>query len=307
MKSPQAAAALALTSGLDSNSGDSYKALGKALKEKLVAESDIDRALRNVLNARFRLGEFDPPAKVPYAAIDATANATPESDALALQAARESMVLLRNDSHVLPLGKKFKKVAVIGPNADDGEVLLGNYNGFPLHPMTILESIRAKLGEGVEVIYSKGCEVLDQSTFLLAPVPRSALTTVNGQRGLQGEYFANRTLQGAPAFRRTDTAIDFVWGDWGGALPFNPKKRSDASARWTGRITAPPDGRYRLSVSGNDIFRLYLNGRQVLDSAPEVPDNTGPGRYRSGTRQNLRPAPGNDPARRKTEPQEKHV
>ena len=116
----------------------------------MISEKEIDTAVGRLLEARFRLGLFDPPEKVPFAQIPISENDTPEHEALALQVARESIVLLKNDG-VLPLDRtKIKRIAVIGANADSVPVLLGNYNGKPSHPVTILDGIKSVAGTNIE-------------------------------------------------------------------------------------------------------------------------------------------------------------
>ncbi len=136
------AAALAVREGCDLNCGATYRALLDAVDQGLISEQEIDVAVRRLFMARFRLGMFDPPTMVPYAQIPYEVNDCEEHRQLALQVARESMVLLKNQGHFLPL-VGVKSIAVIGPNAHDKEVLLGNYNGTPSRSVTPLEGIRA--------------------------------------------------------------------------------------------------------------------------------------------------------------------
>lgn len=157
VKDGAAAAALALKAGLDLNSGSTYNYLPEAIKRGLCTEADVDRALTRDMIARIRLGMFDPPEQVKYAQIPMSINDCPAHDALALEAARECMVLLKNDKNTLPLAKA-GTIAVIGPNADNQSVLLGNYNGNPSHPSSVLAGIRAKLGNTDKVMYAKGCD-----------------------------------------------------------------------------------------------------------------------------------------------------
>ncbi len=154
---PEEAAALAVKAGCDLNCGDQYYALARAVKQGLLSGADIDRALHHVLTCRFQLGMFDPDTLVPYASIPITELGSPAHGALALRAAQESIVLLTNRG-VLPLDRaKVKRLAVIGANADSVPMLLGNYNGTPSHPVTILEGIRTAAGPGVEVESAPGC------------------------------------------------------------------------------------------------------------------------------------------------------
>ena len=154
---PEEAAADAVKAGDDLCCGLDYNALLRAVKGGLISEKEINTAVGRVLEARFRLGLFDPPAAVPYAWIPFSENNSPEHEALALRVARESMVLLKNDG-LLPLDRtKIKRIAIMGANADSVPMLLGNYNGQPSDPVTILEGIRRAAGTNIEVIYEPGC------------------------------------------------------------------------------------------------------------------------------------------------------
>jgi beta-glucosidase len=161
---PEEAAADAVLAGDDLCCGTDYNALLRAVKEGLISEMEIDVSVGRLLEARFRLGMFDPPGKVPYAKIPISENDPPAHEALALQVARESIVLLKNDG-VLPLNrKKIKRIAVIGANADSVPVLLGNYNGKPSRPVTILDGIKNLVGTNVEVVYEPGCPLAMSSS-----------------------------------------------------------------------------------------------------------------------------------------------
>ena len=149
------AAAMALRAGTDLNCGSAYRSLVEAVHRGLASEAEVDTALTRLVRARLRLGMFDPPARVPYAAIPASENDAPAHAALADTAARESLVLLRNAGGLLPLRRDLRRIAVIGPNADDVGVLLGNYNGTPSAPVTPLVGIRARV-PGTEVVYARG-------------------------------------------------------------------------------------------------------------------------------------------------------
>ncbi|GHT41133.1 glycosyl hydrolase [Bacteroidia bacterium] len=169
----QSAAADAVFHGTDIDCGrEAYLALKQAVDEKLITEDQIDVSLRRLFSIRFRLGMFDPAEKVPFSKIDSTALETPAHKALALKMAQQSMVLLKNDG-LLPIQKEnLKKVAVIGPNANNPEVQLGNYNGFPTRIITPLDGIREELGEGVE-IYT------DTVTGYYGATPKSFASTIN--------------------------------------------------------------------------------------------------------------------------------
>jgi len=154
---PEEAAAATARAGCDICCGNDYSALTGATREGLVTASELDRALGYALKARFRLGLFDPPGASPYAGITMAQNDTPAHEALALQVARESVVLLQNHG-LLPLDRaRLKRIAVIGLNADSIAALVGNYNGTPARPVTLLEGIRRVAGPGIEVVYAPGC------------------------------------------------------------------------------------------------------------------------------------------------------
>ena len=137
-------------------------------------------------------------------------NNSPAHDALARKSACESIVLLKNQGNLLPLSKSLKTVAVIGPNSDEVQSLWGNYNGIPVHPVTILQGIRNKIEPQAEVLYAQGCDLADGVPFY-KPIPSIYLETADGKQGLLGEYFSNNNLEGEPLFRKTDDQIDFNW------------------------------------------------------------------------------------------------
>ncbi len=160
---PQESAALAVKNGCELNCGGVFASLVASVEEGLISEQEIDKALTRLFTARFRLGTFDPPEMVPYAQIPYEVNDCPEHRQMALEAARESIVLLKNDN-LLPLSRDLKTIAVIGPNADSLEVLLGNYEGTPSSYVTPLEGIRNKVSPGMKVFYTPGCHLTRKST-----------------------------------------------------------------------------------------------------------------------------------------------
>jgi beta-glucosidase len=174
----QEGVARALKAGTDLNCGIEYGNLLPAFRSGHVTEADIDRALRRLLLARFKLGMFDPPEMVKYAQIPYSENDSPAHSALALEAAHKSIVLLKNERNTLPLRKNLKTIAVVGPNADDLNVLLGNYNGYPSAPVTPLEGIRRKFGSGTRVLYARGSESAANMPGF-ETVPTNALFTSN--------------------------------------------------------------------------------------------------------------------------------
>lgn len=156
--SPKESAALAVNNGCDLNCGWVYKHLRKAVRDGLISEEKIDQAVARLLRTRIKLGMFDPPKEVPYAGIPYEVNDCEKHRELALETARRTMTLLKNENSLLPLNKKkIKTIAVIGPNADNKKMLLGNYYGLPSRYVTPLAGIREAVGEKTEVIYAEGC------------------------------------------------------------------------------------------------------------------------------------------------------
>ena len=190
---PEEAAALAVKSGCELNCGSTYPALLGAVKQGLLSEADIDLAVTRLFTARFRLGMFDPPEQVPFAQIPYEIIDSPQHRALALRAARESMVLLKNEDNLLPLPKDLGLIAVVGPNADTLSVLMGNYNGTPAKAVTPLEGIRKKLSPSTKLYYAQGCGLVDGAppfevvpSAFLRPEEADA-----GATGLTAAYYAN--------------------------------------------------------------------------------------------------------------------
>ncbi|MDR3460550.1 MAG: glycoside hydrolase family 3 C-terminal domain-containing protein [Verrucomicrobiae bacterium] len=154
---PEEAAAVTIKAGCDICCGNDYNALTRSVKRGLVSPPEIDGALTYVLKTRFRLGLFNPPGQQPFTQYPITQNDTPAHEALALSVARESMVLLKNNG-LLPLNRaKFKRIAVIGMNAGSLDALVGNYNGTPARPVTILDGIKYVAGTNIAVTYAPGC------------------------------------------------------------------------------------------------------------------------------------------------------
>jgi beta-glucosidase len=256
------AAARAVMSGLDVElpEADAFGLpLLEAVREGLVSEAAIDSAVARVLRAKFQLGLFENSFVDTLAAAQLSDCA--EHRALAREAARKAIVLLKNEGGRLPLQKSVRSVAVLGPMIDT--VALGDYSGYGTKVVTLLEGVRSSLPPAVEVRSHRGCALGFTS---LPPVPSRNLLPPDakpGEHGLRGEYFANRTLTGTPAFVRRDTSILFEWamGSPDPALP-----RDGFSIRWTGRLTPDVSGEYALGAATDDGVRLWLDGKLLIDS-----------------------------------------
>lgn len=259
------ASAAAVKAGTDLECGVAYGKLNDALKRGIISESDIDVAVKRVYTARFKLGMFDPPSRVPYSAIPASANATDINGTLAREAARKSIILLKNQDNILPLSQNIKTLAVIGPNGNNWEALLGNYNGIPKHPVTILEGLKSRLEPQTRVLFAEGCHLAD-GVHNLDPIPSCYLMTAAGKQGVTGEYFANAQLKGEPAFVRTDDNINFFWESEspGAILPDD-----NFSIRWTGYLVPPVTGTYYLGSWGMPTLDVWLEGEKILSHNTE--------------------------------------
>ena len=252
------AAALGILRGCDLNCGNAYRGLGEAIEKGLLTEKDLDVSVKRLFTARMRLGMFDPPERVRWARIPYSVNDSPEHSRLAEETARRSIVLLKNERSVLPLSKRPGTVAVIGPNADDVETLLGNYNGTPSRPVTPLEGIRAKLGSSGKVLYARGCDI---ATGMVAyePVPDSALTAGAGKAGVTAEFFDNLAFEGKPV--RTENLPNIRAG-WGNDVPYPELTDDRFAVRFSGRIAVPESGEYTLRANGA-FGRLLVDGRPL--------------------------------------------
>jgi len=262
------AAALAVKNGCELNCGRVYAALLEAVEQGLIDEATIDRAVERLFRARFKLGMFDPPEMVPYAQIPIEVVNSPEHQALARQAATQSIVLLKNEGNLLPLSKNITSIAVIGPNADDAQTLLGNYNGTPAAAVTPLEGIRRKVSAQTVLYHARGC-ALAEGMPLLQPISTAHLRPQNqngNQTGLNGRYYANAQFSGPPQMERVDSHINFTWVD---TNPLTGQWGDHFSVQWDGFLVPPAGGEYQLGVNGFSEYRLYLDGELLIGNKME--------------------------------------
>ena len=261
-KTEEEGVAVAVRTGTDLTCGYEYRALPAAVKAGLISEGEIDTAVKRLFEARFRLGMFDPPDANPYARIPFEVNDSAAHRELAARAARESMVLLKNARGALPLKKDLKSVAVIGPNADSLEVLLGNYHGIPSKWVTPLEGIRRKVSPRTRVNYALGTTLTGEA---ILPVPASALFQDAGKSkpGLKAEYFDNKDLQGTPVATRVDAQLNFEWFT---DAPVPGINTDNFSARWTGYFVPPASGAYRLGARADDGVRVFLDDEPLIEN-----------------------------------------
>lgn len=260
VRTPEEAVALAIKAGTDLicdfrfNATFRPETTVRAVEQGLLTEAELDQALVRLFTARYRLGTMDLAATGPHAAIGPKDYDTPEHRALALETARKSLVLLKNDG-LLPLAQAPRRIAVIGPNADTVEALVGNYNGTPSNPSTVVGGLRARFPEA-EVTFVEG-------TGWVAPpledIPDIAFCrdAACSEPGLAAEVFETPALSGA-ATTRTDPNAVVRWG-------WPDREQRNASTRWTGFVKAPETGEYRFRYTGDAGYRVYVDDKLVAD------------------------------------------
>lgn len=254
-----AASAKAVISGTDVECGSEYRHLPDAVKAGQITEEQINKSVVRLLEARFELGDFDPDELVPWTKIPESVIACKEHKELALQMAREQMVLLHNRNNTLPLEKDASKIMVIGPNAADSLMLWGIYYGQPTHSVTILEGIQTKIGNDVR--FAKGCEItqLTESESIF-----SRLKTASGQPGVSARFWNNTKMEGKPVYETTyATPIHF---DNGGNTAFAPGVNlSNFTLSMNGTFTADKDETLDITRSNDDGFRMIVNGDTIIN------------------------------------------
>ncbi|MCR6660527.1 MAG: glycoside hydrolase family 3 C-terminal domain-containing protein [Asticcacaulis sp.] len=224
-----------------------------AVSHGLLPESAVDTALVRLFTARFRLGQFDPPAKV-FPAITAADYDTQANRDFSQQVAEAAMVLLKNDGNLLPLKAEPRSIAVIGPNADSIDSLIGNYNGDPSHPVTVLAGIRDRFPDAT-ITYAKGSGLIDP---VMIPVPDSAFCRNQGctEMGVTASHFAAADTSGTAQTTAAEPSARLAWS---GEL------RSGA-VRFDGYLTAPESGEYRFRYDADGGYRIWINDQLVVDA-----------------------------------------
>jgi beta-glucosidase len=260
------AAALSVKAGTDLSCGKEYNALTDAVREGLISEAEIDTSVKRLFTARFRLGMFDPAAMVPYNTISFSENDSAKHEELALETARASIVLLKNERGALPLNNTPQAIAVVGPNAAALPALEGNYNAIASHPITPLDALEQRLPG--RILYTQGSPYVEG---IPVPVPATAFSTAANEAstpGLRAEYFSGKGFRGRLTLQRIDRAIDF---DWNGASPATGISSVSFSVRWSGSIAVPAPGTISFGFSmahcstceDSEIVKVWLDGKQV--------------------------------------------
>ena len=257
-KDPLSATVDAVLNGTDLECGKVMMNLTDGLKKGLIKESDLDDHLRKTLTGRFELGMFDPASSLVWSKIPSSTISCEKNDALATQAARESMVLLENKG-ILPLSKDIKTIAVVGPNADDVELLNGNYGGTPTdnHKHSLLEGIKNAV-PGAKVVYQKACELNDEYETI------HHLQDFNDGKGALVEFYNNKELAGEPAKTAYYNELNFsTFGAWGFAEGVN---RDTLSVRVSGQYTSNFTGEMKYTLTTDNGYVLKVNGEVVEEN-----------------------------------------
>src|SRR5690606_20583559 len=213
----------------------------------------LDRALVRLFTARMKLGQFDPYETLPWADITKEDFDTPEHRAKSLEMAKASMVLLKNEGDLLPLKGAPRRIAVVGPNADSFDTLVGNYYGTPSNPVTVLDGLRARFPDS-QIDYVQGIGRIGQAE---EAVPAAALCVDAActNAGLTAEHFDNRDLEGTPTSRAVEERPYVQW-------------RSDGrltSIRWTGYLKAPESGSYNFRFATENGYRVFVDDQPVVE------------------------------------------
>jgi len=272
------ASADAVLSGTDVECGTSFKSLTEAIEKGLITEAEIDVNLRRILEARFKLGMFDPAEKLPWASLGEEQLSSASHTALAAKAAREAIVLLKNQDNVLPLKKEGITIAVVGPNADDARVLLGNYNGYPTaaNTKTILDAIR-EAAPNAKILYERACDLVEPA------ITTHYIDRMGGGKGLHADYYNNTDYAGevvasvdydqpltlnttSPALAHEDCA-------WTEGLNL-----TNFSARYSGSFTADYTGDMVYSLRASGLYKFTVNG-ETISERKEMPAGRGFGGF----------------------------
>ncbi len=249
--------------GTDIECGTSvYYTLYNGVKNGMIKEEQIDISLRRLFMIRYRLGMFDPPEMVKFAQTPASVLEAPAHKAHALKMAQQSLVLLKNETNTLPLKKTIKKIAVLGPNADNRISVLGNYNGTPSKVVSLLDGLKEKIDSHVEIIYEQAINFVNDTMLVYEDV--SNQYSMEGSKGFKAEYFNNRELQGNPVTTKTETRIDNIWQE--GQDVVEGIKANNFSVRYTSNYTAARDGYITFEIEADDGYRFLINDRTVINA-----------------------------------------
>ena len=235
--------------------GYAYRSIPEAVRRGLMTEAEVDKHVIRLLEGRFDLGEMDAPSLVEWSKIPYSVMSSKEHRQIALDMARQTIVLLQNKDNVLPLQKNKERIAVIGPNADDAPLMWGNYNGMPNSTVTILDGIKAKQKK---IYYHKGCDLTYNKVMecLL-----STQCSADGRKGLKGTFWNNTGMEGKAV--TVQRYLNPVAVTTAGMHNFAPGVNLEGfSAKYETTFTPQESGEYVVNVEGCGHFELYIDGVQ---------------------------------------------
>lgn len=253
------ASALAVRAGTNVECGNQYSSLKEAYNQGLVTEADINKAVKRLLRIRFRLGMFD--ENIPENKIGTDVLACKEHDDYATYLARRSMVLLENKGNILPL-EGIRKMAVIGPNSDNLEVLLGNYHGFPPHAITVLDGIKSEAAKhGIEVFADKASSIMDNS--IVTGIDFNSWVNSAGETGFKASYYDNLDFAGQPVKVEDIKGLpSFVYGDQtANVIPGHPFV--NVGICYESKFKPDRDCNLSFDFFADDALRIYINGESL--------------------------------------------
>ena len=258
--SPITASAKATLAGTDVECGYgyAYRSIPEAVRRGLISEAEVDKHVIRLLEGRFDLGEMDDPSLVEWSKIPYSAMSTKASALIALDMARQSIVLLQNKENILPLKKNEEKIAVIGPNAHNEPMMWGNYNGTPNHTVTILDGIKAKQKK---LFYLPGCDLTNDKVMECHLA--SECVSSDGKKGLKGTFWNNTKMEGKPF--TTEYYTKPVNVTTAGMHVFAPNLPiEDFSAKYETTFIPKDAGEYVLNVESTGHFEVYVNGERKV-------------------------------------------
>ena len=256
--SPVTASAKATLAGTDVECGYgyAYRSIPEAVRRGLISEAEVDKHVVRLLEGRFDLGEMDDPSLVEWSKIPYSAMSTKESAKVALEMARQAIVLLQNKDNILPLKKNAEKIAVIGPNAQNEPMMWGNYNGTPNHTVTILDGIKAKQKK---LLYLPGCDLTNDKVMECHIA--TECTAPDGKKGLKGTFWNNVNMEGKPFtteyYTKPVNVTTAGMHVFAANLPIE-----DFSAKYETTFTPKEAGEYVVNVESTGHFELYINGEK---------------------------------------------
>ena len=255
------AASKGALAGTDVECGEGYafKELPNAVARGLISEDDINKHLMRILTSRFELGEMDDPSLVPWSKIPTSVINSKDHQRLALDISHQSMTLLQNKNNILPLARSIKKIAVIGPNADDKPLMWGNYNGTPAHTTTILEGIKSKLSSD-QLVYYRGCDLVDDK------ITESLLNecSFDGKKGVKATYWNNKNREGEPV--STEQYVNPIKLTTMGQHEFGQGVHlQDFSANYQTLFKPSESGDVVIKINAVGIFELRVNGKLMAN------------------------------------------